>query len=566
MRPPAAGEFRCRRAFPCVVPRCPVSTVSTYYRTPLPPGGERGSCRSSHTQLTPTALFPFTLPSVPRALQDKTRPQHDEHAAGTRSAGGGDRQDDRRAGAIQPPRPVDIIRSAAPFRTLRRRPVRRPTAARAVRRPVSGRARVDRLPRAVQRHLRRSLVSLRPQRHQHAAARAHCLPPGGRSPEQPPRHGRKSRRKRPPAVLATVGVALTEVMAGASDASLFMTMVALLIFTNAATATVSAAAGALPDRPPAAPDSLSGDGGIPGGDRLHPLRPRPVGDERSCSRKCARVPRLFEPGNAVEVGTRRGLRRRAVAAHEVAVGRSARVLATSFALAVVNLSRWAGRQRESLRKRPGRPACCCPVCPTTGCGHRSRSVTWGSPTGGPLWRWCRASCRRSWRRYCACRSTCRASSWMPVPKWTRTASSGWPAVAGLVAAASGSVPGFQSLGYTSICHRLGADSRLTGVVAAATVTLGASFGFGLLGAVPVPLAAAVLLFVGVDLVATWLNRRPQGTGPLRVWHRPADLRYRSFRRVQRGRRRRLARDGSTRRRTALRQGSGRSRVHRARPS
>ena len=77
-------------------------------------------------------------------------------------------------------------------------------------------------------------------------------------------------------------------------------------------------------------------------------------------------------------------------------------------------------------------------------------------------------------------------------------------VTGLVAAASGTVPGFQSLGYTSICHRLGADARLTGVVAAVVVILGASFGFGLLGAVPVPLAAAVLLFVGIDLLETWL--------------------------------------------------------------
>ena len=59
------------------------------------------------------------------------------------------------------------------------------------------------------------------------------------------------------------------------------------------------------------------------------------------------------------------------------------------------------------------------------------------------------------------------------------------------------------------------------------------------------------------------DRRPQETGPHGVWRRAADLLYGSLRRVQRGSRRRRARDDSARRGTALSKGSDRSRVYRA---
>ena len=76
--------------------------------------------------------------------------------------------------------------------------------------------------------------------------------------------------------------------------------------------------------------------------------------------------------------------------------------------------------------------------------------------------------------------------------------------AGLVAAAGGSAPGCQSFGYSRFSHLFGADSRLTGIVAAGVVSLCALFGGRLVALMPVPLAGGVLLFVGVDLLAKWL--------------------------------------------------------------
>ncbi len=76
--------------------------------------------------------------------------------------------------------------------------------------------------------------------------------------------------------------------------------------------------------------------------------------------------------------------------------------------------------------------------------------------------------------------------------------------AGLVAAAGGSAPGCQSFGYSRFSHVFGADSRLTGIVAAGVVSLYALFGGQLVALMPVPLTGGVLLFMGVGLLAKWL--------------------------------------------------------------
>ena len=77
-------------------------------------------------------------------------------------------------------------------------------------------------------------------------------------------------------------------------------------------------------------------------------------------------------------------------------------------------------------------------------------------------------------------------------------------LSGLVAAAGGSTPGCQSFGYSRFSHMLGADTRLTGIVAAGVVSLCALFGGQLVALMPVPLTAGVLLFVGVGLLGSWL--------------------------------------------------------------
>ena len=76
--------------------------------------------------------------------------------------------------------------------------------------------------------------------------------------------------------------------------------------------------------------------------------------------------------------------------------------------------------------------------------------------------------------------------------------------AGLVAAAGGSAPGCQSFGYSRFSHVFGADSRLSGIVAAGVVSLCALFGGRLVALMPVPLTGGVLLFMGVGLLARWL--------------------------------------------------------------
>lgn len=307
----------------------------------------------------------------------------------------------------------------------------------------------------------------------------------------------------PAAVLATVGVALTEVMAGASDASRFMTMVALLILTSVTTGLCLLLLGRyrivrllrlIPY--PVTAGVLAGTGCILCLLALSVMSGLPP--------ELRALPRLFEPGMLWRWGP--GV--------VFGVGLSflmksrwggPRVLATSFALAVAIYH--AGLAASGISVEEARQA----------------GLLLSGVPDHSLWSPFAVSdlALADWRTVAAL-----APSVLPATLVTILCLSIYVSgieldagveldtdrefrvagVAGLVAAASGSVPGFQSLGYTSICHRLGAGARLTGVAAAAVVMIGASFGFGLLGAIPVPLAAAVLLFVGIDLLETWLIR------------------------------------------------------------
>ena len=305
----------------------------------------------------------------------------------------------------------------------------------------------------------------------------------------------------PAAVLATVGVTLTEVMDGAGNTSRFMTMVVLLILANVTTGTCLLLLGRyrivrllrlIPY--PVTAGFLAGTGCILCVLALSVMSGLPA--------EVRALPQFFEPGMlwrsgpgvVFGVGLWLLMKSRWGGPH---------VLATSFALAVAIYH--AGLAAGGISAEEARQA-----------GLLLSGVPdhglWSPFAVGDL-------ALADWRTVAAL-----APSVLPAILATILCLSIYVSgieldagveldtdrefrvagVAGLVAAASGSVPGFQSLGYTSICHRLGADARLTGVLAAAVVILGASFGFGLLGAIPVPLAAAVLLFVGIDLLETWL--------------------------------------------------------------
>ena len=305
----------------------------------------------------------------------------------------------------------------------------------------------------------------------------------------------------PAAVLATVGVTLTEVMAGASDASRFMTMVVLLILASVTTGLCLLLLGRyrivrllrlIPY--PVTAGFLAGTGCILCVLALSVMSGVPA--------EVRALPQLFEPGMlwrwgpGVVFGVGLWLLMKSPWGGPHA-------LATSFALAVAIYH--AGLAAGGISAEEARQA----------------GLLLSGVPDHSLWSPFAVSdlALADWRTVAAL-----APSLLPAMLVTILCLSVYVSgieldagveldtdrefrvagVAGLVAAASGSVPGFQSLAYTSICHRLGADSRLTGVVAAAVVMLGASFGFGLLGAIPVPLAAAVLFFVAIDLLETWL--------------------------------------------------------------
>ena len=77
-------------------------------------------------------------------------------------------------------------------------------------------------------------------------------------------------------------------------------------------------------------------------------------------------------------------------------------------------------------------------------------------------------------------------------------------LAGICAGAGGSAPGCQAFGFTLPCRMLGADTPWTGVVVAVVLTLSLFFGSGMLELIPMSIIGGLLLFIGVDLLDTWL--------------------------------------------------------------
>ena len=79
-------------------------------------------------------------------------------------------------------------------------------------------------------------------------------------------------------------------------------------------------------------------------------------------------------------------------------------------------------------------------------------------------------------------------------------------LAGLCAGAGASAPGCQAFVFTLPCRMLGADTPWTGVVVAAVLALSLLFGSGILELLPMSIIGGLLLFIGVDLLDSWLIR------------------------------------------------------------
>ena len=74
----------------------------------------------------------------------------------------------------------------------------------------------------------------------------------------------------------------------------------------------------------------------------------------------------------------------------------------------------------------------------------------------------------------------------------------------LVAGLGGSPPGCLSTSASIISHKLGAESRLTGVVASLVMGSALIWGDAVLALVPVPIVAGLLVFIGLVLLDGWL--------------------------------------------------------------
>lgn len=76
----------------------------------------------------------------------------------------------------------------------------------------------------------------------------------------------------------------------------------------------------------------------------------------------------------------------------------------------------------------------------------------------------------------------------------------------MLAGFGGGSPGYASVSLSLLANRLGAVDRLMGVIVAAISGLALTFGDIILTVMPAPLLGALLLWVGGDLLATWLVR------------------------------------------------------------
>ncbi|HVZ14067.1 MAG TPA: SulP family inorganic anion transporter, partial [Bauldia sp.] len=75
--------------------------------------------------------------------------------------------------------------------------------------------------------------------------------------------------------------------------------------------------------------------------------------------------------------------------------------------------------------------------------------------------------------------------------------------ANILAGMGGGLPGFHSLSLTFLANRLGARSRLTGLIVALTCVAALVLGTGMLSIVPTPLLGAMLLWTGATLLIEW---------------------------------------------------------------
>jgi SulP family sulfate permease len=86
--------------------------------------------------------------------------------------------------------------------------------------------------------------------------------------------------------------------------------------------------------------------------------------------------------------------------------------------------------------------------------------------------------------------------------------------ANLAAAFTGSTAGYHALGPSALGWRLGVRSRGVPLVVAAACVVAAAGGPTLIGLLPIPVIAGVLIMLGTSFIADWLiDARPQLSGP-----------------------------------------------------
>jgi sulfate permease, SulP family len=77
-------------------------------------------------------------------------------------------------------------------------------------------------------------------------------------------------------------------------------------------------------------------------------------------------------------------------------------------------------------------------------------------------------------------------------------------LANLVAGLGGGPVGYHALSLSALAHRLGANSRLAGLLAAAVCAVALFFGAGLLSFFPKPVLGGFLFFLGLSFLMEWL--------------------------------------------------------------
>ncbi len=77
-------------------------------------------------------------------------------------------------------------------------------------------------------------------------------------------------------------------------------------------------------------------------------------------------------------------------------------------------------------------------------------------------------------------------------------------IANFIAGIASGFPGYHTLGVTALSHRLGARSRLTGIVTAFLIAFTLFFGAALLEYVPRPVLGGLLVYLGIAFLVDWL--------------------------------------------------------------